>query len=83
MNGFMEDCVHLKACRRMQKIGKSYGHTFSRRCNELCTAYCSENVVLDTLQEIMDYSFNAGLDNCDYVRADAHKFIDMIRGEEQ
>lgn len=81
MSVFMEDCIHLKACRRLQKIGKSYGFTFPRGCKEKCTAYCSEKNVVDALQDIMDYSFNAGIDNCDYVRVDAHKFIDTIRGE--
>lgn len=31
----MEDCMHLKACRRLCKIGKIHG----RGCNEFCTAY--------------------------------------------
>lgn len=38
---YMEDCIHLKACRRLQKIGKSKGHTFGRSCTEDCTAYIS------------------------------------------
>ena len=38
---YMEDCIHLKACRRLQKIGRSKGHTFGRNCTEDCTAYIS------------------------------------------
>ena len=40
---YMEDCIHLKACRRVQKIGKSKGHTFGRNCNAECSAYLSAN----------------------------------------
>ena len=40
---YMEDCIHLKACRRVQKIGKSKGHTFGRNCNAECSAYLSSN----------------------------------------
>ena len=38
---YMEDCIHLRACRRLQKIfeGKFYGARVSRQCNEDCTAY--------------------------------------------
>lgn len=38
---FMEDCIHLKACRRIQKIGKGNGHSFARKCTEDCSAYVS------------------------------------------
>ena len=40
---YMDDCIHLKACRRLQKIGKSKGHIFTRSCNTECSAYCSAN----------------------------------------
>lgn len=33
---FMEDCVHLCACRRMSKI---FGHIKGRNCYETCNAY--------------------------------------------
>ena len=37
----MEDCIHLKACRRMQKIIKSRytGLQIARHCTEECSAY--------------------------------------------
>ena len=38
---YMEDCIHLKACRRLQKIGRSKGHTFGRNCTTDCSAYLS------------------------------------------
>ena len=37
---FAEDCIHLKACRRLCKmIRKDYKLAFCRRCNENCSAY--------------------------------------------
>lgn len=44
---YMNDCIHLKACRRMSKrIIKIIGLKISRGCNEECTAYQSGNVGL-------------------------------------
>ena len=40
-NSYMQDCIHLKACRRLQKIGRGKGHSFSRDCDENCSAYIS------------------------------------------
>lgn len=54
---YMENCIHLKACRRLQKIGKSKGHTFGRNCTEDCTAYVngdSGNYV--TIDAACDYA---------------------------
>lgn len=39
MNKYMDDCVHLKACRRLVKY---LNITVSRGCDENCTAYESE-----------------------------------------
>lgn len=36
MGCFMEDCIHLCACRRMSKI---FGHIKGRNCSETCKAY--------------------------------------------
>ena len=34
------DCVHLKACRRLQKIARNYyKQEIGRKCDEKCTAY--------------------------------------------
>lgn len=40
-NEYSEDCIHLKACRRLSKIAKSQGKTFTRGCNDNCSAYVS------------------------------------------
>ena len=39
----MEDCIHLKACRRIQAIGKKHRLLVPRYCTEECTAYISGN----------------------------------------
>ena len=40
---YAEDCIHLKACRRMQKkVNTATGKHFTRGCNaETCSAYIS------------------------------------------
>lgn len=35
---YKDDCIHLKACRRLCKIGK----ITNRCCNDSCTAYEQE-----------------------------------------
>lgn len=44
-NTCMDDCIHLKACRRYAKIIKKemHGACVPRGCNETCTAYTSGN----------------------------------------
>lgn len=37
----MEDCIHLKACRRVQAIGRKHRLMVPRYCTEDCTAYVS------------------------------------------
>lgn len=37
---YQDDCMHLKACRRLCKIAKKeLKKTLVRRCDETCTAY--------------------------------------------
>lgn len=44
-NNWCPDCIHLKACRRMNKILKAKGiWGVSRGCNPDCTAYISGNI---------------------------------------
>ena len=38
---FKSDCIHLKACRRMQSIAKHFGYKLPRYCTDDCTAYIS------------------------------------------
>ena len=59
---YMEDCIHLKACRRLQKLfrGKFYGANVSRNCDEDCTAYVSGNQETSyiTIDEALSYARN-------------------------
>lgn len=38
---FMDDCIHLHACRRCTAKAEAQGKRFVRDCNEKCTAYKS------------------------------------------
>ena len=40
----MEDCIHLKACRRIQAIGRKHRLMVPRYCTSDCTAYVSGNM---------------------------------------
>lgn len=43
-NNWCPDCIHLKACRRMQKLLRKRGiWGVTRQCNPDCTAYVSGN----------------------------------------
>lgn len=39
----MEDCIHLRACRRVQAIGRKHRLMVPRYCTKECTAYLSRN----------------------------------------
>lgn len=39
----MDDCIHLKACRRIQRIGKNLRLNVPRYCTAECSAYVSGN----------------------------------------
>ena len=54
MNSYMERCIHLKACRRVQAIGAKRGHQFARHCDENCTAYVDVEAVRDEWHESLD-----------------------------
>lgn len=58
MGYYMDDCVHLKACRRLQKICKSrLDVTIPRYCDSDCSAYFNgtdEKYV--TISEALNYA---------------------------
>ena len=39
----MQDCIHLHACRKVQKIARAEGYNFARNCNEHCSCYVSRD----------------------------------------
>lgn len=41
MFDYMDDCIHLKACRRIQAIGRKNRLMVPRYCTTDCTAYVS------------------------------------------
>ena len=52
---YMEDCIHLRACRRLQKVGESKGHRFARKCDEECTAYETDKpMTREQLQDLIN-----------------------------
>lgn len=56
---FANDCIHLKACRRMQKLCKTAGlRIINRHCKkETCTAYKSgEGECYVTVDEALEYA---------------------------
>jgi hypothetical protein len=62
----MEDCIHLMACRRIQKIGKSLRLNVPRYCTEECSAYCSgENGNFLTVDEACNVARNQYNGNSD------------------
>ena len=72
---YMEDCIHLKACRRLQKLfrGKFYGANVSRGCDKNCTAYISgdQEISYITIDKALNYardgvsSIQSGYDSYD------------------
>ncbi len=57
MNSYMEDCIHLKACRRLCKKVKTkyYGMQIARGCNSECSAYepCSNYYTYEQVEAVM------------------------------
>lgn len=48
----MDDCIHLKACRRLQKVARVENKTFvARHCDERCSAYETEDGFIDNCNE--------------------------------
>lgn len=53
----MEDCIHLKACRRIQAIGRKYRLSVPRYCTEECSAYvCANSESYITVDEAINYA---------------------------
>ena len=90
---FMEDCIHLKACRRVQKIGRSRGHTFPRSCTEDCTAYVSgesgyfltANEAKDAVCAVFGYSDDVYDNLCesDFPTRSLGNIVDELQGGEE
>ena len=77
----MDDCVHLKACRRVQKIGRSHRLLVPRYCDEECSAYVGADEIDKEIQHAIRWAFESGRDGNDYITADTEDLIELIRGE--
>lgn len=89
----MEDCIHLKACRRIQAIGRKHRLMVPRYCTEDCTAYQSGDTVihvatLDDVRKAVDWAVDEIKYGQDYVNVNDIKgytlsdLIDMSEDEE-
>lgn len=67
MNNYMERCIHLRACRRVQAIGTKRGHQFARYCDESCSAYVDVEKIRKKLNEDMRWAIEEGKTGLDYV----------------
>lgn len=68
----MEDCIHLKACRRVQAIGRKHRLIVPRYCTEDCTAYRSKDEIIEVakiedVQEAVDWAVDSIKDGQDWV----------------
>lgn len=72
-NEVMDDCIHLHACRRIQKIGRSFGINCPKYCSADCNCYQSknDNTMLVSVKDAINYardgvsSIQAGYDSYD------------------
>ncbi len=76
---YMEDCIHLHACRRVQAIGRKLRLMCPRYCDENCECYLSEDTATEyvSIHDAISYardgihSIQSGYDSYDvYCSAD-------------
>ncbi len=81
MDSYMERCIHLKACRRVQAIGKKRGHQFARHCDEDCTAYVDVEKIRKEWNEDMYWAIEEGKTGLNYVTYWAEEpLLDLLSG---
>lgn len=78
----MDDCIHLKACRRVQAIGKKHRLMVPRYCTAECNAYTSMDAVFETVKDAIEWAFDRGKDGDDWLEvADMSGLEDLLRGQ--
>lgn len=87
----MEDCIHLKACRRVQAIGRKHRLLVPRYCTEECTAYKSANtgsfISVDEAWRIAVNQYDGGSDaydvyaHCDFPSMTIGEILEAEEGE--
>ena len=57
---YMDDCIHLHACRRVQAIGKKLRLMCPRYCDENCECYLSSDTETNyvSIDEALEYACN-------------------------
>lgn len=49
---YSDDCIHLKACRRLCRLAEAQtGEILTRGCNERCTAYQTEHAFINDSEQ--------------------------------
>lgn len=68
-DNYMDDCIHLKACRRYSKIVKSKEKKcISRGCDDSCSAY---ETIEDIIDPVVDEYVEAAAGVVDRILSDA------------
>ena len=78
----MDDCIHLKACRRVQAIGRSHRLMVPRYCTEDCSAYTKIDDIDETIKDAIEWAFRRGQDGDDYIEINSMDGLhDLLLGD--
>ena len=80
MNSYMERCIHLKACRRVQAIGAKNGHQFARHCDENCTAYVDGEAIRSEWERSLNWAAKVGHEGYGHVEGPGKELYDLLSG---
>lgn len=80
----MDDCIHLKACRRIQAIGRKHRLMVPRYCTEECTAYRNADEVISNIREKLQFAFDEGTYGAEWISwNDPDGFVEWLKGDEK
>lgn len=77
---YVDDCIHLKACRRVQAIGRAHRLMVPRYCDYECNAYVGVKEIEKEIEKDIEWAFEQGKGGMDYIKADTGKVLDWLRG---
>lgn len=79
----MEDCIHLKACRRVQAIGRKHRLMVPRYCTEECSAYRNADEVISNIREKLQFAFDEGVYGSEWISwNNPDDFVEWLKGDE-
>ena len=79
----MEDCIHLKACRRVQAIGRKHRLMVPRYCTEECSAYRNADEVISNIREKLQFAFDEGVHGAEWISwNNPDDFVEWLKGDE-